>query len=405
MSESLSVTALIVAAGRGQRAGGDLPKQYRAVAGRTLLAYALEALGSAPRVSRGVVVMHPGDAERYHAVLAGLSDEVSRKYLPPVCGAETRQGSVLAGLEAAAGIAPSPDVVLIHDAARPFVSLSLIDRAIDAAASHGAAVPGVTITDTIQEIDGDGRIVATPDRRRLRAVQTPQAFRFELILAAHRRAAAAGRLDYTDDGAVAAAAGHRVQIFDGEPENLKVTTPADFVRAEVQRGGALSDIRVAQGFDVHAFAEGDHVWLGGMGIPHGRRLSGHSDADVVLHAITDALLGAIGEGDIGVHFPPSESQWGGADSSVFLKDAVARVRRRGGAIAHLDVTIVCEAPKIGPYREAMRRRIAEIAGIAVDRVAVKATTSEGLGFTGRGEGMAAFATATVRLPESPLGGA
>ncbi|MBV9701363.1 MAG: 2-C-methyl-D-erythritol 2,4-cyclodiphosphate synthase [Methylobacteriaceae bacterium] len=257
----------------------------------------------------------------------------------------------------------------------------------------------------MQEIDGDGRIVATPDRRRLRAVQTPQAFRFELILAAHRRAAAAGRLDYTDDGAVAAAAGHRVQIFEGEPENLKVTTPADFVRAEVQRGGALSDIRVAQGFDVHAFAEGDHVWLGGMEIPHGRRLSGHSDADVVLHAITDALLGAIGEGDIGVHFPPSEPQWGGADSSVFLKDAVARVRRRGGAIAHLDVTIVCEAPKIGPYREAMRRRIAEIAGIAVDRVAVKATTSEGLGFTGRGEGMAAFATATVRLPESPLGGA
>ena len=399
MSETLSVTALIVAAGRGQRVGGDLPKQYRSVAGRTLLAHSIEALGSARRVSRGVVVIHPSDAERYHAVLADVPQEASRKYAAPAFGAETRQGSVLAGLEAAARFAPVPDIVLIHDAARPFVSTSLIDRAIDAAASHGAAVPGVMVTDTIQEIDADGRIVATPDRRRLRAVQTPQSFRFEFILAAHRRAAAAGRFDYTDDGAVAAAAGHRVQIFDGEPENLKVTTPADFVRAEAQRG-ALSDVRVAQGFDVHAFADGDHVWLGGVKIPHGRRLSGHSDADVVLHAITDALLGAIGDGDIGAHFPPSDPQWRGVGSSVFLKDAVARVRHYGGAVAHVDVTIVCEAPKIGPHREAMRRQIAEIAGITVDRVAVKATTSEGLGFTGRSEGIAAFATATVRLPDS-----
>jgi 2-C-methyl-D-erythritol 4-phosphate cytidylyltransferase/2-C-methyl-D-erythritol 2,4-cyclodiphosphate synthase len=398
MRESPVVAALVVAAGRGQRAGGDLPKQYQMIGGQPLLARTLGALAASPAIRLGVVVIHPDDRSSYARVIDAADPAVTRTFHPPAYGAPTRQGSVLAGLEALAGPSSAPDVVLIHDAARPFVSLGLLDRAVEAADRYGAAVPGTTVTDTIQEIDADGWIVATPDRARLRSVQTPQAFRFELVLAAHRRAAAEGLASFTDDGAVAAWAGHPVHVFEGDADNMKVTTPADFARAEARCGAGQDDIRVAQGFDVHAFAEGDHVWLGGVRIPHVQRLSGHSDADVVLHAVTDAILGAIGDGDIGVHFPPSDEKWRGAASATFLDDAVARVRRRGGTISHLDATIVCEAPKIGPHREAMRRRIAEIARIDVDRVGLKATTSESLGFTGRREGIAAFATATVRLP-------
>ncbi len=243
-------------------------------------------------------------------------------------------------------------------------------------------------------------MIDTLDRSRLRMVQTPQAFSFRLIVEAHRRAAAAGRDDFTDDAALAEWAGHRVNVFAGERTNVKLTTNEDFAVAEALRAVALADVRTGNGFDVHAFADGDHVTLGGIRIAHARGLSGHSDADVVLHALVDALLGALAEGDIGTHFPPNDPQWRGASSDRFLAFACARVRARSGIIAHLDATVVCEAPRIAPHRDAMRARIASIAGIPVERVAVKATTSEKLGFTGRAEGIVAMATATIRLPWS-----
>jgi 2-C-methyl-D-erythritol 4-phosphate cytidylyltransferase/2-C-methyl-D-erythritol 2,4-cyclodiphosphate synthase len=306
----------------------------------------------------------------------------------------------MAGLQAL--ISHAPDIVLIHDAARPFATVALIDRAIAAARQHGAAVPAVRLSDTIKQVDADGCVVATPDRETLRAVQTPQAFSFTALLDAHRRAAQAGRHDFTDDAALCEWAGMQVHVFEGETTNMKLTTPDDFAKAEAAHLMALGDVRTGTGFDVHAFGDGDHVMLGGVAIAHARGLSGHSDADVVLHALVDAILGALSDGDIGQHFPPSDPQWRGATSDRFLAFAAERVRARGGMIAHLDTTVICEAPKIGPHRDAMRASIAKIAGIAVDRVAVKATTSEQLGFTGRREGIAAMASATVRLPWSAL---
>ena len=294
----------------------------------------------------------------------------------------------------------APDLVLIHDAARPFLTGALITRAIAAGKEHGAAVPAIAIADTVKKIDEQAMVTETLDRSRLRMVQTPQAFAFGLIVDAHRRAAAAGREDFTDDAALAEWAGHRVSVFAGETGNVKLTTNDDFVRAEALRMAALADVRTGTGFDVHAFADGDHVMLGGVRIPHSRGLTGHSDADVALHALVDAILGALADGDIGAHFPPSDPQWRGASSDRFLAFACERVRARAGVIAHLDVTIVCEAPRVAPHRDAMRASIAAIAGIAVTRVAIKATTSEKLGFTGRGEGIVAMATATVRLPWS-----
>ncbi|HWG05709.1 MAG TPA: 2-C-methyl-D-erythritol 2,4-cyclodiphosphate synthase, partial [Beijerinckiaceae bacterium] len=267
--------------------------------------------------------------------------------------------------------------------------------AIAAGRLHGAAVPAVPISDTIAEVDASGRIVASPERSALRAVQTPQVFHFELILAAHR--AAAGR-EMTDDASVAAFAGHEVHVFAGDAANMKVTTEADLATAERRLLASLEDVRTGQGYDVHAFGEGDHVVLGGVKIPHSQGLVGHSDADVLLHAIADAIYGALAEADIGAHFPPSDRTWKGAASDIFLRHAVDRVRARGGVIAHIDATLVCEAPKLSPHREAVRARIADIAGLPVGRIAVKATTSERLGFTGRREGIAAYALATVRLP-------
>jgi 2-C-methyl-D-erythritol 4-phosphate cytidylyltransferase/2-C-methyl-D-erythritol 2,4-cyclodiphosphate synthase len=387
----MKVAALVVAAGRGQRFGGPIPKQWLDCAGVPLLARTLAALAAAPEISTLLSVIHPDDRAAYDAALAasGASDKAA----PPAHGGETRQISVLNGLEALA--ARKPDIVLIHDGARPFVSSGLIARAIAAAQVHGAAVPGVPVTDTVKQVE-ETRIVGSPDRAALRAVQTPQAFRFDLILAAHR---AAPRFDMTDDAAVAEAAGLAVHIFEGEPDNLKVTTMHDLEAAARRFATSLTDVRVGQGFDVHAFAEGDTVWLGGVKIPHTHKLDGHSDADVVLHALCDAIYGALGDGDIGAHFPPSEERWRGAASSIFLEHAAARVRARGGVLAHLDVNLVCEAPRVGPHRDAMRARIAEIAGISVDRVGVKATTAEKLGFVGRREGIACMALATVRLPE------
>jgi len=387
------VAAVVVAAGRGQRAGGDVPKQYRELAGEPVIRPTLNAFLAHPQIGAVQPVIHPSDHDAFRAATVGLE-----KLRPPVWGGATRQASVRAGLDSLGASAPA--LVLIHDAARPFLTAALITRAIEAGTAYGAAVPGLAIADTVKSIDDAAIVTATLDRGRLRAVQTPQAFAFDLISAAHRRAAAAGLENFSDDAALAEWAGHRVSVFEGEAGNVKLTTNDDFARAEISRAAALADLRTGNGFDVHAFADGDHVMLAGIRIPHSRGVTGHSDADVALHALVDAILGALAEGDIGQHFPPSDPQWRGASSDRFLAFACERVRARGGMIAHLDVTIVCEAPKISPHRDAMRARIAAIAGIAVSRVAVKATTSERLGFTGRGEGIAAMATATVRLPWS-----
>ena len=394
----MSVAAIIVAAGRGLRAGGGAPKQYRFLGGEPVLARTLRAFGSHPGVESVAPVVHPDDRPLYDAV-AGSLGSLGGGLLAPVHGGATRQVSVLAGLEALA--ARPPEIVLIHDAARPFVTTSLIDRAIETGRRAGAAVPGIPVTDTVKRVNEREEVVDTPERSQLRAIQTPQAFRFELLLEAHRRAAAAGIANLTDDGALAEWAGLTVTVFAGEPENVKLTHPSDFDAAERRlREGRTLVTRLGTGFDVHAFTAGNHVWLGGVQVPHSRGVLAHSDGDVILHALTDALLGALAEGDIGVHFPPSEPQWRGASSDRFLAHAAARVRARGGIIDHLDATLLCEAPRLGPYREAMRARIAEIAGVRLDQVSLKATTTERLGFTGRGEGLAAQAAATIRLPET-----
>jgi len=388
-----TVAAVIVAAGRGERAGANIPKQYRAIGGEAMIRTTLRAFLAHPRIDFVQPVINPNDRDAYERAIGGL-----KNVLPPAPGGATRQASVHAGLEALAD--RDPGLVLIHDAARPFVSGTLIDRAISAGRTSGAAVPGIALADTVKSIDDRAMVTETLDRSRLRTVQTPQAFNFDLILQAHRRAAAAQRDSFPDDAALAEWAGQPVSVFDGEADNLKVTTNADFARAEITRLAALSDIRTGNGFDVHAFVDGDHVMLSGIRIPHSRGVTGHSDADVALHALVDAILGALAEGDIGAHFPPNDPQWKGAASDRFLAFACERVRKRGGLIGHLDVTVVCEAPRIAPHRDAMRARIAEIANVAMDRVAVKATTSEKLGFAGRGEGIFAMATATIRLPWS-----
>ena len=384
------VAAVVVAAGRGLRAGGDLPKQYRHVLGEPVIRSSLALFAGHDAISFVQPVIHPDDAALFQAASAGLD------LLPPVDGGALRQASVRAGLEALQ--AHAPDFVLVHDAARPFASPALVTRAIAAARASRAAVPVIGVADTVKTVDATGCVTDTIDRARVRLVQTPQAFGFAALLEAHRRAKAAGRDDFSDDAALAEWAGVKVGTFEGEAANVKLTTDDDFVRAETARLAGLGDVRTGFGFDVHQFGEGDHVVLGGVRISHRRGLSGHSDADVVLHALVDAILGALADGDIGVHFPPTDPQWRGASSDRFLAFAVERVRARDGRIAHLDVTIVCETPRIGPHRDAMRARIAEIAGIPIERVGVKATTSEKMGFTGRGEGLAAFANATVRLP-------
>jgi 2-C-methyl-D-erythritol 4-phosphate cytidylyltransferase / 2-C-methyl-D-erythritol 2,4-cyclodiphosphate synthase len=387
------VAAVIVAGGRGERAGGSITKQYRDIAGEPMIRATLRAFLTHGSVALVQPVIGDTDAATFRAATAGLE-----RLSPPVPGGATRQASVRAGLEALAAHAPA--LVLIHDAARPFLTGGLIDRAIAAATATGAAVPGLAVADTVKQIDAASMVTETLDRSRLRIVQTPQAFGFDFILKAHRRAAAAGLASFTDDAALAEWAGQRVSIFEGESGNVKVTTNDDFARAELAHIAKLADIRTGSGFDVHAFADGDHVMLGGVRIPYSRGVTGHSDADVVLHALVDAILGALADGDIGSHFPPSDPQWKGASSDRFLAFACDRVRARKGIIANLDATVVCEAPRVSPHRDAMRARIAEIAGIAADRVAIKATTSEKMGFTGRSEGIVAMATATIRLPWS-----
>jgi 2-C-methyl-D-erythritol 4-phosphate cytidylyltransferase/2-C-methyl-D-erythritol 2,4-cyclodiphosphate synthase len=387
--------AIIVAAGRGTRAGdANIPKQYQELAGVSVLRRTLDAFVMHPAVDHVLTVIHPYDAGRYASIAPQHS-----KLMKAVPGGLTRQASVLNGLEALHEI--SPDKILIHDAARPFASVGLIGRVLAGLERAEAILPVVPVASTLKRIRPDGTVGATVAREGIAAAETPQGFRFAAIREAHRRAAASG-VEVTDDAAIAEWAGIAVVTVAGEGANVKLTTAEDFAEANRRLVGdaalALGDMRVGVGYDVHALGPGYEVTLGGVKIPHTRGLMGHSDADVVLHALTDAVLGALADGDIGSHFPPSNEQWRGASSDRFLAFAVQRVAERGGRIAHLDVSVVAEAPRIGPHRDAMRERIAAIAGIRADQVGVKATTNEGLGFIGRSEGVAAYATATIRLP-------
>ncbi|HET6196243.1 MAG TPA: bifunctional 2-C-methyl-D-erythritol 4-phosphate cytidylyltransferase/2-C-methyl-D-erythritol 2,4-cyclodiphosphate synthase [Acetobacteraceae bacterium] len=382
-------TALIVAAGRGSRFGGPLPKQYALLAGQPVLRRTLEAYRAAPQINSLRVVIAPGDEIHYQTAVEGLA------LPPPVTGGLSRQQSVLNGLEAMAGAAP--DFVAIHDAARPFVRPVDIVACLAAAAASGVdgAVLGVRLSDTIKRTGGDGAIVDTIPRANLWRAQTPQIFRYAALLRAHRDAAELGRSEataLTDDATVAERAGLKVVMVEGSEDNRKITTADDLARS------TPIETRTAFGFDVHGFGPGNAVMLGGIAIPHTHTLAGHSDADVALHALTDAMLGTIGAGDIGKHFPPADPQWRGVSSDRFLRHAVELLVARGGRIVHLDLTLICEAPKIGPHREAMVASIARIAGVEPDRVSVKATTTEKLGFTGRREGIAAQAVATVEIP-------
>ncbi|WP_029029541.1 bifunctional 2-C-methyl-D-erythritol 4-phosphate cytidylyltransferase/2-C-methyl-D-erythritol 2,4-cyclodiphosphate synthase [Salinarimonas rosea] len=396
MSAEPRIAALIVAAGRGARAGTGDPKQYRLVGGASVLGRVLAVFGTHAAIDRILVVTHPDDGDFYARVVAVLDPPAREKLASPVPGGATRQASVARGLVRLAELGAA-GIVLVHDAARPFLSPALIDRAIAATQETGAAIPGVAVVDTVKRVDETGRVVETPPRASLRAVQTPQGFRFASLLEAHRAAADAGREDFTDDGALMEWAGHPVTVFEGEAGNIKLTRPEDFAAAGGEEARMIT--RLGTGFDVHAFTEGDHVWLGGVRIHHERGVLAHSDGDVVLHALTDALLGALAEGDIGTHFPPSDPKWKSASSDRFLAFAAERVRARGGVIDLLDATILAEAPKVGPHREAMREAIARAADVPVARVSIKATTTERLGFTGRREGIAAQAAATIRLPE------
>ena len=371
----MTVAAIIVAAGRGTRAGGTVPKQWQLLAGQPVVLHSIRAFaGLADQV---ILVVHPDDVARATPMGVHLVE-----------GGATRDASVRNALNHLAGTGTSR--VLIHDGARPLISRALITRLIGALDQSVAAAPAVPVTDALWRGD-DLRVTGTQDRTGLWRAQTPQAFHFDAILAAHRAHPGGA----ADDVEVARAAGLDVMIVQGDEDNLKLTFAADFARAERILKGRSMDIRVGNGFDVHAFGPGDHVWLCGVQVPHDRGLVGHSDADVGMHALTDAIYGALAEGDIGQHFPPSDPQWKGAESHIFLRHAANRAAQRGFAIAHADVTLICERPKIGPHAGPMRAALAAILGIAPDRISVKATTSERLGFTGREEGIAALATATL----------
>lgn len=379
--------ALIVAGGSGQRFGAERPKQYLDLAGKPVLRRTVEAFLGHPQVTGVRVVIDPSWRDAYDAALFGLA-------LPdPVAGGASRQDSVRHGLEALVADG-APDLVLIHDAARPLIDADTIAAVIGALDNTPGAIAAVPVADTLKRGSGNA-ITDTVNRDGLWRAQTPQGFRFPDILEAHR--AAAG-LSLTDDAAVAERAGLAVALVPSKEDNFKVTTPDDLSRATRAIMSSLWDVRTGSGFDVHRFTDGDFVTLCGLRVPHSHGLEGHSDADVGLHALTDAILGALAAGDIGSHFPPTDPRWRGADSAKFLRHAADLVAERGGVIAHADVTIICERPKVGPHRAAMAERIAQILGIEVGRVSVKATTTEQLGFTGRREGIAAQAVATVRLP-------
>jgi 2-C-methyl-D-erythritol 4-phosphate cytidylyltransferase / 2-C-methyl-D-erythritol 2,4-cyclodiphosphate synthase len=378
---------LVVAAGRGERAGGSRPKQYRRIAGEALVARAAAGLLAHPRVDAVAVIIGPGQETLYHEACGHL------RLLDSIEGGQERQDSVRLGLESLS--ARAPERVLIHDAARPFLPPAVVDRLLDALDSEPGALPVLPVVDTLKK-PTDDRVDSTVDRAGLFRAQTPQAFHFPAILDAHR--AHAGEA-LTDDAAIAERFGMAVAAVTGDEMLFKITIPEDFERAARHLALAF-ETRTGTGFDVHRLGDGDRVMLCGVSIPHDQRLVGHSDADVALHALTDALLGAIAAGDIGQHFPPSDPRWRGAASDRFLGHAAGLVRARGGEIVNVDVTIICERPKIGPHRDAMRKRLVEILGISHDRISVKATTTERLGFTGRAEGIAAQAAATVKVPIS-----
>ena len=399
----VTAAALIVAAGRGHRVGGPLPKQYRALAGRAVLGHSVQRYATHPRIDRVRVVINPADRPLYDEAVRESVDAESTKLLAPVAGGATRQESVRNGLESLAD-AP-PELVLIHDGARPLVSGVVIDGALDALEGHEGALPALAVSDSLKRAaPGSVVIAGAVPRDGLWRAQTPQGFRYTAILDAHR--AAAGD-NLTDDAAVAERAGLAVALAPGDEDNLKITTEQDFARAErilaTQNGRPVAaaqalETRVGMGFDVHRFGPGDHLMLGGVAVPHTQGVVSHSDGDVVLHAIVDAVLGALAAGDIGIHFPPSDEAWRDAESARFVAHALRLLAERGGHLNHVDVTVICQRPRIGPHREAMLARLADVLGLDPGRINLKATTTERLGFTGRGEGIAAQAVATVRLP-------
>ncbi|MEP3073006.1 bifunctional 2-C-methyl-D-erythritol 4-phosphate cytidylyltransferase/2-C-methyl-D-erythritol 2,4-cyclodiphosphate synthase [Maricaulis sp.] len=382
----MTIDAIIVAAGRGERAGGGIPKQFRSLAGRSVLARTLDALAGHAAIRRVVVVVNPQDTDHVDAVRR----ETARDFAT-VPGGATRTDSVRAGLAALAGDAP--DAVMIHDAARPFLSSALIDRLAGALVRHEAVIPALPATDALMRVMTDGMIAEPVDRAVVRAAQTPQAFRFDTLGAAYARLDGGG---LADDAAVILAAGGQVHTVEGDADNFKLTMPADFRRAEAMLMGETITVS-GQGFDVHRLEPADTMWLCGVELHEGLGLVGHSDADAGLHAVTDAVLGCAGAGDIGQHFPPSDPKWKGAASDAFLLHALDLLHEAGGQVIHADVTLIAERPKIGPYRAAMRTRLAQLLRLDPKRVNIKATTTEKLGFTGRGEGLAAQAIVTARL--------
>jgi 2-C-methyl-D-erythritol 4-phosphate cytidylyltransferase/2-C-methyl-D-erythritol 2,4-cyclodiphosphate synthase len=375
----MTTIAIIVAAGRGTRAGGDTPKQWQKLRGKSIAARAMQPFADHPVIERLILVVHPDDDH-------DLWRDTPAATI--VTGGATRQASVRAGLAAA----HEATQVMIHDAARPMISKPVIDRVLDALTHYPGAAPAVPVVDTLWH-GSDAAVIGTQDRRDLYRAQTPQGFHRAPLLAAHL----ACDMDVTDDVSVARAAGLHVAIVAGDDDNIKITTPDDFARAKQQMGLSM-DVRCGNGYDVHRFGPGDHVWLCGVKVPFDRGLQGHSDADVGMHAVTDAIYGALGMGDIGQHFPPSDPQWKGAASHIFLDHAVALATEHGYTISNVDCTLICEFPKIGPHQPAMKAALAQIIGLGADRISVKATTSERLGFTGRGEGIAAIATATLVKP-------
>lgn len=383
----MRVATIIVAAGQGTRLGGGVPKQYQDLGGAPVLARAIRGALAAPDMDAVLVAIHPDAEALYADAAAPIAD---RRLLPPVHGGAERSDTVRLALEALAG--DPPEAVLIHDAARPFASPSLYAALADAALQGDGAIAAEPVVDALWRETG-GMADSPAPRAGLWRAQTPQAFPYDALLSAHRT----DQKPALDDAEVFRRAGGTVRLIPGEPENFKITTAADMGRAQRILEGAMSDIRLGHGFDVHRFCPGNHVWLCGVRIDHDQGLEGHSDADVGLHALADAIYGALGDGDIGQHFPPSDPQWKGTESHVFLAHAGERVSARGGRIANLDVTLLCERPKIGPHAKAMKARIGNILGLAPDRISIKATTMERMGFVGREEGMGALATATVLL--------
>ena len=399
----VSAAALIVAAGRGHRVGGPLPKQYRQLAGRAVLGHSVQCFATHPRIDRVRVVINPADRSLYDEAVRESGGAADAALLAPVAGGETRQGSVRNGLESL--VESPPDLVLIHDGARPLVSAAVIDGALDALQGHDGALPALAVSDSLKRAAPGSTVIAgAVPREGLWRAQTPQGFRYPAILDAHRAAAGSA---LTDDAAVAEQAGLSVALTPGDEDNLKITTERDFARAErilaVQGEHNVAvtakfEIRVGMGFDVHRFGPGDHIMLGGVAVPHAQGVISHSDGDVVLHAIVDALLGAMAAGDIGTHFPPSDETWRDAESARFVAHALKLLAERGGYLNHVDVTVICQRPRIGPHRQAILARLSDVLGVDPTRISLKATTTERLGFTGRGEGIAAQAVATVRLP-------